>query len=106
MPSKDRQMLKEPDISTLRKIRGNTPRLFKVLMHNDDYTTMEFVVHALETVFHKSSAEAYSIMLNIHLKGVGICGEYPFDVAETKVEKVHSMARNEGFPLKCSTEEV
>jgi len=75
-------------------------------MHNDDYTTMEFVVQMLETVFHKSSADANRIMLNVHVKGVGECGLYPFEIAETKVAMVHGSARKEGFPLKCSLEEA
>jgi ATP-dependent Clp protease adaptor protein ClpS len=89
------------------KSRGRTapPPLFKVLMHNDDYTTMEFVVQVLEAVFRKSPAEANRIMLNIHFKGIGLCGAYPFEIAETKAARVHSLARGEGFPLKCSLEE-
>ena len=82
------------------------PPLYKILMHNDDYTTMEFVVSVLESVFHLPPTEANRIMLNIHMKGVGMCGTYPFDIAETKVHQVHSTAKNEGFPLKCSLEEV
>lgn len=82
------------------------PPLFKVLMHNDDYTTMEFVVRVLETVFRKSSAEANRIMLNIHYKGVGVCGVFPHEIAETKVMKVHALAKEEGHPLKCSMEEA
>ena len=83
-----------------------SPQLYRVLMHNDDYTTMEFVVRVLETLFRKSTPEAHRIMLNIHVKGVGVCGVFPFEVAETKVEKVHALARNEGFPLRCSMEEA
>ncbi len=82
------------------------PPLFKVLMHNDDYTTMEFVVHMLERVFHKPSVEANQIMLNIHFKGVGMCGTYPFEIAETKVSRVHALARESGYPLRCSLEEA
>lgn len=82
------------------------PPLYRVLMHNDDYTTMEFVVRVLEKVFRKSPAEADQIMLNIHFKGVGVCGVYPREVAETKVGKVHSLARGEGYPLRCSLETV
>lgn len=82
------------------------PPQYRVLMHNDDYTTMEFVVASLETVFHKTPTEANRIMLHIHLKGVGECGIYPFEIAETKVARVHAMARKEGFPLRCSLEKV
>ncbi|MDO3379004.1 ATP-dependent Clp protease adapter ClpS [Geoalkalibacter halelectricus] len=89
------------------QVRAKTaqPPLFKVLMHNDDYTTMEFVVTMLETVFHKSPAEANRIMLNIHYRGIGVCGYYPYDIAETKVSKVHERAREAGHPLRCSMEE-
>jgi ATP-dependent Clp protease adaptor protein ClpS len=82
------------------------PVRYKVLMHNDDYTTMEFVISTLETVFRKPSAEANRIMLAIHTQGLGICGIYPYEIAETKVARVHSLARQAGFPLKCSLEEV
>jgi ATP-dependent Clp protease adaptor protein ClpS len=88
------------------RVRQAKPPLFKVLMHNDDYTTMEFVVKVLETVFRRSAVEANRIMLNVHMQGVGVCGTYPFEVAETKVVRVHSLAREEGFPLKCSLEEA
>ena len=82
------------------------PPLYRVLMHNDDYTTMEFVVQVLGTVFRKSATEANQIMLNIHFKGVGTCGVYPLEVAETKIGKVHSLARSDGYPLRCSLETV
>ena len=82
------------------------PAMYKVLMHNDDYTTMEFVVDVLMTVFHKPVTEATLIMLNVHQKGVGICGVYTHEVAETKVETVMRMARRNGHPLKCSMERV
>ena len=88
------------------KERVAFPPLYRVLMHNDDYTTMEFVVTALETVFHKTPPEANRIMLHIHIKGVGDCGTYPHEIAETKVVRVHTMARKEGFPLRCSLEQV
>ena len=80
------------------------PPLYKVLLHNDNYTTMEFVVEVLLYVFHKRVEEATRIMLNVHQQGVGICGTYPFEVAETKVDTVHLLAREKGFPLKCSME--
>jgi len=82
------------------------PPMFRVVMHNDDYTTMEFVVEALTRVFHKRPTEANRIMLHIHFKGAGVCGSYPYEIAETKVSKVHSMARREGFPLRCTVEKV
>jgi ATP-dependent Clp protease adaptor protein ClpS len=80
------------------------PPMYKVLIHNDNYTTMEFVVEVLIYLFHKRVEEATRIMLNVHKQGVGICGTYPFEVAETKVDTVHLFAREKGFPLKCSME--
>ena len=82
------------------------PPMYKVLLHNDDYTTMEFVVEVLRRVFHKSPTEATRIMLHVHKKGIGVCGVYTEEVAETKVELVHHLARKNGFPLQCSMEEA
>jgi ATP-dependent Clp protease adaptor protein ClpS len=81
------------------------PRLYRVLLHNDDYTTMEFVVEVLEGVFSKSPAEAYRIMMHVHENGLGVCGAYPFEIAETKVALVYERARGRGFPLRASLEE-
>lgn len=81
------------------------PARFKVLLINDDYTTMDFVVEVLETVFHKTPAEAFRIMMQVHTQGKGLCGVYTFEVAETKVEAVHELARQNGFPLRASLEE-
>ncbi len=91
----------------LEKTRQKTqePTLYKVVLHNDDYTTMDFVVQILETVFHKQPAESYRIMMQVHTQGRGICGVYPYEVAETKVATVHDLARQDGFPLKASMEE-
>jgi ATP-dependent Clp protease adaptor protein ClpS len=80
------------------------PPLFKVILHNDDYTTMEFVVEILMTVFNKNMDEATRIMLNVHQSGTGLCGLFTFEVAETKVDTVHALARQQGFPLKCTME--
>ena len=82
------------------------PQLFKVLLLNDDYTTMEFVVHVLEEVFQKSPAEAYQIMMHVHVQGKGLAGVYPWEVAETKAETVITMARDAGYPLNAVTEEA
>jgi ATP-dependent Clp protease adaptor protein ClpS len=82
------------------------PLLFKVVLLNDDYTTMEFVVNVLASVFQKSPAEAYQIMMHVHVNGRGIAGVYPWEVAETKVDTVVSLAREAGFPLKAVTEEA
>jgi len=80
------------------------PSMYKVLLHNDDYTTMEFVVEILMVVFNKSPEDAVGIMLNVHHKGVGICGVYTYEVSETKVNAVHALGRQHGFPLKCTME--
>ncbi len=92
------------DAQTAEEIKE--PTQYKILMHNDHFTTMDFVVHILETVFNKPPSEAVKIMLNIHKNGVGVCGIYTEEVAETKVDTVHFLARQNGFPLKCSMEEV
>ena len=81
------------------------PTLYKVVLLNDDYTTMDFVLHVLETVFQKSPAEAYRVMMQVHLNGRGIAGVYPWEVADTKVETVTSMARDAGYPLRAALEE-
>jgi ATP-dependent Clp protease adaptor protein ClpS len=81
------------------------PPQYRVLLHNDDYTTMEFVVEILMYVFNQSAEAAAKIMLNVHQKGIGVCGVYPFEIAETKVDTVHNLARESGFPLRCSMEQ-
>lgn len=80
------------------------PSLYKVLMLNDDYTPMEFVVHVLEHYFGKSRDEATQIMLHVHQRGVGLCGVYTFEVAETKVTQVIDYARKNQHPLQCTLE--
>lgn len=97
-PNPDEQVSSESDS------RLDEPPLYRVLLLNDDYTTMDFVVDVLRSVFHKSEPEATRIMLDVHHNGVGVCGLYPYDVAETKVEMVESLAREQGFPLKCTLE--
>jgi len=84
----------------------NEPRRFRVLLHNDNYTTMDFVVEVLESIFNKNAPEATHIMLNIHKQGIGVCGIFTAEVAETKVAVVHQLARQRNFPLRCSMEEV
>lgn len=88
------------------RTRLKPPSLYSVLMHNDDYTAMEFVVEVLQRIFFKSLPDANRIMMNIHTSGQGLCGTFPFEIAETKVTKVHSMAREAGFPLRCSLKET
>jgi len=82
------------------------PAQYKVVLLNDDYTPMEFVIHVLETIFQKSPAEAYRIMMQVHLNGSGVAGIYPWEVAETKADKVISLAGEAGHPLKATIEEA
>jgi ATP-dependent Clp protease adaptor protein ClpS len=89
---------------TKKKEQLKKPPLFKVLFHNDNYTTMEFVVWILQSIFHKSEADSVTIMWNVHRKGVGVAGVYTHDVAQTKVDKVHRLARAYEYPLKLSME--
>lgn|GEM_PF-194134 len=89
----DRQKLKEPE-------------MYRVILHNDHYTTMDFVVEVLITVFHMPGAKATQVMLDVHRKGTGVCGVYTYDIAVTKVEQVHHMAKDREYPLRCSFERV
>ena len=82
------------------------PPMYKVLLHNDDYTTMEFVVELLMHVFHKNFEDATRVMLNVHKTGIGVCGVYTYEIAETKVEVTHELAKERGFPLKSSLEKA
>ena len=82
------------------------PDMYRVLLHNDHYTTMDFVVEVLTTVFHMTPSKATEIMLDVHKKGMGVCGVFTYDIAVTKVEKVHLMAKAKQFPLRCSYEIV
>jgi ATP-dependent Clp protease adaptor protein ClpS len=82
------------------------PPLYKVLLHNDDFTTMEFVVWVLESVFNMPEEQAVQVMLNVHLRGVGVAGIYTYEVAETKVEKTTSLAREQEYPLLVTMEVV
>jgi ATP-dependent Clp protease adaptor protein ClpS len=90
----------------LERTRQETkkPELYKVLLLNDDYTTMDLVVEILESVFHKQPAEAYRIMMAVHIRGKGLCGVYPHEVAETKVATVIDRAKENGFPLLAAME--
>jgi len=81
------------------------PDQWRVLLLNDDYTPMDFVVEVLESVFHKATSEAFRLMMQVHTQGKGLCGVYTFEVAETKVEAVHELARQNGFPLRATLEE-
>ena len=81
------------------------PKMFKVLLHNDDYTSMDFVVDVLMSIFHKSAMEAEKIMIQIHEKGMGICGIYSFEIAQTKAQQVKQKAKQNEFPLLATIEE-
>ena len=94
----------EESVRSKKDQKVKEPPMFKVLLLNDDYTTMDFVVEVLRFVFHKSVTDATQIMLSVHRNGFGLCGIYPFEVAETKVNTVEALARERGFPLKCTIE--
>lgn len=81
------------------------PRMFKVLLHNDDYTSMDFVVDVLMSIFHKNAMEAERIMIEIHEKGIGVCGVYSFEIAQTKAQQVKQKAKQNEFPLLATIEE-
>jgi len=101
-PAKDTggEVVEKPQSVTKR------PQLYHVVLINDDYTTMEFVVRTLEEIFDKGPAEAYRIMMEVHTAGRGVCGAYTYEVAETKVAAVHDTARAEGYPLRAGIEEA
>lgn len=98
----------DPDSGVVTETRNQKklkkPPLYKVLLHNDNYTTREFVVAVLVEVFHKSESEAVQIMLHVHYNGIGVAGVYTYEVAETKIRKVERLARENGFPLRVSME--
>ena len=102
----DRKRREDLEILEKPAHKINEPEMHQVVLHNDDYTSMEFVVEILESTFHKSPVEAHRIMIKVHLEGRGTAGIYPFEVAETKVETVHDKARANGFPLRASTEPI
>jgi len=95
---------REGDLATEKKRKVEKIRPYKVVLHNDDYTTMEFVVHVLMKFFHKSETEATHIMLSVHHKGHGVAGLYTKDVAETKVAQVQDYAKENGMPLRLTVE--
>jgi ATP-dependent Clp protease adaptor protein ClpS len=91
-------------VITVTKNKVKKPRLYKVLLHNDDYTTMEFVIYVLKKHFRKDEAQAQEIMLSVHNNGVGVCGVFTHEIAESKVGKVMREAKKGGYPLLCSFE--
>ena len=102
---KERQVRLANERRITPKTKKQEPTLYKVVLLNDDYTTMDFVILVLEDVFQKSPAEAFRIMIQVHVNGRGIAGVYPWEVAETKVETVSTMARDAGYPLRAALEE-
>ena len=92
------------DVATETRTEVRRPPLYKVLLHNDDYTTQDFVVSILETIFHHSKEAAVQIMMHVHLRGIGVAGLFPYETAEAKVNEVHTRAREREFPLQCSIE--
>jgi ATP-dependent Clp protease adaptor protein ClpS len=97
-PDADLQIEEETEI--------REPQMYRVILHNDHYTTMEFVVEILMKIFRKPAQEATQIMLDVHRRGSGHCGVYSLDIARTKVSQVHTLARQHDFPLRCSYEEA
>lgn len=93
------------DVLPEKKTRLEKPKLFKVLLHNDDFTTMDFVVFVLQYVFGRSEAEAFTIMLKVHNEGVGIAGIYPYEIATMKCDKAINLAKAREYPLLCTVEE-
>ena len=96
----------DASVATEAEKRTEKPKLYKVLMHNDDYTTMEFVIMVLISVFNHDESKATEVMLHVHQNGVGVCGVYPYDIANTKMEKTIKMAREYEYPLRCSLEQT
>ena len=94
----------ETGLGTQTKVKTKKPSLYRVVILNDDYTPMEFVVFILERIFNKGSEEAYKIMLHVHNNGVGVCGVFTYEVAETKVAQVLELARRNEHPLQCDME--
>jgi ATP-dependent Clp protease adaptor protein ClpS len=103
MPTRNPQF--DEEVLTQEDQQVEEPPLYKVLLHNDDYTTMDFVVYVLVNVFHRSENDAIRIMLAVHNQGVGVAGVYTREIAETKINQVHNLARAHEYPLLCTMEE-
>jgi ATP-dependent Clp protease adaptor protein ClpS len=102
----DERRKRSTELADRPEVEVQQPPLFTVVIHNDDYTTMDFVVEVLESVFLMHPAEAYRVMMQVHCQGRGACGVYPHEIAETKVGLVHALAREHGFPLRASLEDA
>ena len=94
----------DPGVAIADETKLEQPKMYKVMLHNDDYTTMEFVIHILMRFFNKTYDEAHAVMLKVHHEGVGICGIYTYEVAESKSAKVNRYSKGKGHPLKSSIE--
>jgi ATP-dependent Clp protease adaptor protein ClpS len=103
-PDKEWQLGDDQAVASETEKKLEQPRLYNVLLHNDDYTTMEFVVMVLVSIFHHSEEDAVRIMLEVHHKGIGVAGTYSYSVAETRAEKTMRLARENEFPLRCTVE--
>jgi ATP-dependent Clp protease adaptor protein ClpS len=93
------------EVATESDVKTKKPPLFKVLLHNDDYTTMEFVVHVLESIFNLPEEDAFRVMLNVHQKGIGVAGVYTYEIAQMKVGQTTALAQANEYPLLCTLEE-
>ena len=94
----------EQGVAVKSRSKTKKPSMYRVLMLNDDYTPMEFVIHVLESFFNKSHDEATQVMLHVHQKGVGVCGVYTYEIAETKVNQTMDLAQQNQHPLQCTIE--
>lgn len=103
MPKPDQ--MTDGQVRTRQEQQPRKPPLFKVLLHNDNYTTMEFVVYVLVSIFHHSQFDAIRIMLEVHERGVGVAGVFTYEIAETKASRVTALAREFEYPLLCTLEE-
>lgn len=103
-PNLSSKTSEDGELGVLERVKVKRPPRYKVILHNDDYTTMEFVIFVLERIFGKSKEEAYAIMLLVHNEGKGVCGIYTYEVAETKMKKVSLEAKKDGHPLLCTIE--
>ena len=96
---------REGEVLTESETKLEKPKMYKVVLHNDDFTTMEFVVFILKHVFNKGDAEAFTIMLKVHQEGIGIAGIYPYEIANMKADKATNLSRAHEYPLLCTVEE-
>jgi len=106
MPAEDKRGApkRQESVAVKERARTKQPPLYKVLLHNDDYTTKEFVVMVLQAIFHLSEVDANRIMMHVHDNGIGVAGVYPYEIAETKIAKTLQMARRYEYPLQLSME--